>query len=118
MPRDTTIIVGVSIIIGVLEEGLCGGDCNVKVRNFPVATVDYFNHHIIPLIQKKCSPIIVHAETNNTYHSASREILNKLLNIKTLMQEKLPDCKVAVSTTTLRSDIGKATLTVNQLTNN
>ena len=34
------------------------------------------------------------------------------------MQEKLPDCKVAVLTTTLRSDIGKATLTVNKLTNN
>ena len=34
------------------------------------------------------------------------------------MQEKLPYCKVAVSTTALRSDIEKATLIVNQLTNN
>ena len=33
------------------------------------------------------------------------------------MQEKLPDCKVAVSTTTLRSDHGKSTFTANQLTN-
>ena len=29
----------------------------------------------------------------------------------------MPDCKVFISTPTLRSDIGKATLTVNQLTN-
>ena len=47
----------------------------------------------------------------------SRDILNKLLNFKSLIQEKLPDCKVFISTPTLRSDNGKATLTVNQLTN-
>ena len=33
------------------------------------------------------------------------------------MQENLPDCKVFISTPTLRSGNGKATLTVNQLTN-
>ena len=33
------------------------------------------------------------------------------------MQETLPDCKVAVSTITLRSDNGKSTFTANQLTN-
>ena len=43
--------------------------------------------------------------------------MNKLLNFKSLIQEKLPDCKVFISTPTLRSDNGKATLTVNQLTN-
>ena len=43
--------------------------------------------------------------------------MNKLLNFKLLVQEKLPDCKVFIWTPTLRSDSGKATLTVNQLTN-
>ena len=52
-PKNTTLIVGDSIINGVLEEGLCGGAQNVKVRNFPGATVDDLNHHIIPLLQKK-----------------------------------------------------------------
>ena len=61
--------------------------------------------------------IIFHAGTNDTYHSTSREILKKLLNLKSLIQEKLPDCKVFISAPTLRSDNGKATLTVNQLTN-
>ena len=64
-PKNTTLIVGDSIINGVLEEGLCGGGRNVKVRNFPGATVDDLNHHIIPLLQKKPSHIIVHAETND-----------------------------------------------------
>ena len=75
------------------------------------------NHHIILLLQKRPSHIIVHAGTNDTYHSTSREILNKLLNFKSLIQEKLTDCKVFISTPALRSDSGKATLTVNQLNN-
>ena len=78
---------------------------------------DDLNHDIIPLLQKKPSHIIVHAGTNGAYHSTSREILNKLLNFKPLIQENLPDCKVFISTPTLRSDNEKATLAVNQLTN-
>ena len=115
--KNTTLIVGDSIINSVLEEELCGGSRNVKFKNFPGATVDDLNQHIIPLLQKKPSHIIVHAGTNEAYHSTSREILNKLLNFKSLIQDKLPDCKVFISTPTLRSDNGKATLTVNQLTN-
>ena len=55
-PKNTTLIASdsmVSHINGVLEEGLCGGDQNFKVKNFPVAAVDDLNHHIIPLL-KKC----------------------------------------------------------------
>ena len=115
-PKNTTLIVGDSIINSVLEEGLCGGGPNVKVRNFPGATLDDLNHHIISLLQKKPSHIIVHAGTNDAYYSRSREILNKLLNFKSLIQEKLPDCKVFISIPTLCSDNEKATLTVNQLT--
>ena len=36
LPKNTTLIVDDSIINGVLEEGLCGGGRNVKVRNFLV----------------------------------------------------------------------------------
>ena len=87
------------------------------VKNFPGTTVDDLNHHIISLLQKRPSHVKVHAGTNDAYHSTSREILNKLLNFKSLIQEKLPGCKVFISTPTLRSDNGKATLMVNQLTN-
>ena len=51
-PKNTALIVGDSIINGVLEEGLCGEGRNVKVRHFPGAMVDNLNHHIIPLLQK------------------------------------------------------------------
>ena len=78
-PKNTTLIVGDAIINGVLE-GLSSGGRNGKVRNFPGATVDGLNHHIIPLLQKKSSHIIVHTGRNDAYDSTSREILNKLLN--------------------------------------
>ena len=50
------------------------------------------NRHIISLLQKKPSHTIAHARTNDSYHSTSREILNKFLNFKSLTQDKLPDC--------------------------
>ena len=46
----TVLIVGHSIINSILVEGFCGGGPNVKVRNFPGATVDDLNHYIIPLL--------------------------------------------------------------------
>ena len=49
--KNTTLIVGDSIINGALEEGLCAGGRNVKIRKFSGATVDDLNHHIIPLLQ-------------------------------------------------------------------
>ena len=67
--------------------------------------------------KKKPSHIIVHVGTNSAYHSKSRKILNKRVNFKSLIQEKLSDCKVFILTPTLRSDNGKAMLTVNHLTN-
>ena len=66
-PKSTTLIVGDSIINGVLEERLCGGGRNIKVRSFPGATVDDLNHYIIPLLQKKPSHIIVHAQRPGKY---------------------------------------------------
>ena len=53
MPKNTTLIVGDSAITGVLENELCGGGRNVKVRNFAGATVDDLNHYIIPLLKKR-----------------------------------------------------------------
>ena len=40
-----------------------------------------------------------------------------MLQLKFFIQEKLPDAEITISTPTLRSDNGKAALTVRQLTN-
>ena len=47
----------------------------------------------------------------------SRKILDNRLTLKSFITDNLPKCKVVISTPTLRTDDGKAALTVNQLTN-
>ena len=61
--------------------------------------------------------MIIHTGTNEAPSSTSREIQDKLLKLKALVNEKLPQCKVWLSIPTLRTDNGKATLTVSRLVN-
>ena len=74
-------------------------------------------HNLMPIIRKKPSHWIIHAGANNAKRFTSREILNQLLNLKKFVSEPVPDCKVIISTPAVRSDDGKAGLTVSQLTN-
>ena len=67
--------------------------------------------------RKQPKYLITHTRTNNTVKFTSRDILNKLLQLKLFIQEKIPDLEITISTPTLRSDNGKAALTVRQLTN-
>ena len=89
----------------------------VKVQHFPGANVKDMQHNLTPIITKKPSNLIIHAETNGAKRFTSREILNQLLNLKKIVTEQVPDCKAVISTPTLRSHDGKAELTVRQLTN-
>ena len=56
----------------------------------------------------KSRNIIIHIGTNDATHSTSREILDKLLKLKTLIKETLSETEVTFSTLTTRSDNGKA----------
>ena len=59
--------------------------------------------------------MITHTGTNDAPSSTTTEIQDNLLKLKALVSEKLPQCKVWLSTPTLRTHNGKATLTVSQL---
>ena len=89
----------------------------VKVQIFPDANVEDMRHNLMPIIRKKPSHLIIHAGANDAKRFTSREILNQLLNLKKFVSEPVPDCKVIISTPAVRSDDGKAGLTVSQLTN-
>ena len=68
---------------------------------------------MLPIIRKQPKYLII----NDAVKFTSRDILNKLLQLKSFIQEKLPDVEITISAPTLRSDNGKAALTVRQLTN-
>ena len=59
--------------------------------------------------------MIIHTGINDAPSSTSREIQDNLLTLKAVVNKKLPQCKVWLSTPTLRTGNGKATLTVSQL---
>ena len=73
-------------------------------------------HHVIPLLRKEPSFVIIHVGTNDAPYLTSRKILDNLLTLKSFMTYNLSNCKV-ISTPTLRTDDGKAALTLSQLTN-
>ena len=110
-PPNTCVLMGDSILNGVIERNL-SNDRSVKVRKFPGATVDDLRHHALPIIRKQPKYLIIHAGTNDAVKFTSRDILNKLLQLKSFIQEKLPDAEITISTPTLRSDNGKTALTV------
>ena len=73
-------------------------------------------HNLIPIIRKKPSTIILHVGTNDVKNLPSRAVLHNLLKLKFLVKDSLPTCKVFVSTPTLRTDHGKAQITVSLFT--
>ena len=108
---------GDSILNGIVEEKLYGQGRVVKVKRFLGSTVDDLSHHLIPIIRKKPTNFIIHIGTNSPPYSTSTEYQDNLLKLKSLVNEKLPQCKVWLPTPTLRADHGKATLAVSQLVN-
>ena len=65
---------------------------------------------------KKCPKNkILHTGSNNIVTKTSRTVLQKLLSLKGFVERTLPDCNVCIFSLTLRTDNGKASLTVNNL---
>ena len=114
-PPNTCVLMGDSILNDVIERNLSNNQ-SVKVRKFPRATVDNLRQHALPIIRKQPKYLIIHAGTNNTVKFTS-DVLNKLLQLKSFIQEKLSDAEITISTPTMRPGNGKAALTVRQLTN-
>ena len=72
-------------------------------------------HHIIPIIRKKLNHLIIHIGTNDARNSNSRQILKKVLSLKSFILETLPDVKSYLSTLVLHTDDEKVILTNKQL---
>ena len=78
-----TVIVGNSIINGIREERLSGKYGVVKVRNFLSATIEDMQHNLVPQLERNLCCLILHVRTNNAESCTLREILDKLLKLKT-----------------------------------
>ena len=68
-----------------------------------------------PLLRKLLDYIILHIGTNDAVNNTSREILDKILKLKTYIQKELPKCQINISTRIKQHDHGKASLTISHL---
>ena len=66
---------------GVIESNL-SNDRSFKVRKFPRAIVNDLQLQALPIIRKQPNVLFIHAGTNDLVKFTSRDILNKLLQLK------------------------------------
>ena len=86
-----------------------------KVKYFPGALTDDMYNYIKPLIRKLPDYIILHMGAKDAFDNTSREILEKILKLKTYIRKELPKCKITISTPVKRQDHGEASLTISHL---
>ena len=113
--KNTTLIVGDSMISGIDQQRLLVKGRIVKVGSFPGATINDMYDYIRPLLKKAPDNVILHVGTNDTPNNTSRAILDNLLSLKSFIEKTLPQSKVCISNIVQRTDNGKATLTVNKV---
>ena len=67
----------------------------VKARNFPGATTEDMQHNLVQVLERNPCRLILHVGTNNAESCTSREILDKLLQLKIFTSKKCPQCQTA-----------------------
>ena len=112
--KNTTLIVGDSMISGIDQQRLSVKRRMVKVRSFPGATINDICDYIKSLLKEAPDKVILHVGTNDAPNSTSGAILD-MLSLKSFIEKTLPQSKVCISNVVKRTDNGKATLTVNKV---
>ena len=84
------------MISGIYEKRL-SKKYAVKVGPSPGASADDMHHYLQPLLQKCPDTIILYVRTNNCVNESSRGVLDKMLNLKTFIQNSLRQCKAIIS---------------------
>ncbi len=112
-PPDTTLIIGDSILLGVVEDKL--KKYRAKVRPFRGARVDDIYDYVAPLLRKRPANIILHVGSNDAIDKDSKDIFCEILRLKDHIESQLPNTKVILSCPTLRLDNGKANRTLRDL---
>ena len=90
------LIAGDSLLYGVDEQRLTN-KYNVKVRCFPGATISDMFDYLKSLFKNNPETVIIHISTNDSTKLSSRELLDKILELKSFISSNLPTSKVIFS---------------------
>ena len=114
-PRGTVAIIGDSMVSGLKEELLSNKKHQVKVRCCRGATVEDMFDYVKPILKRKPDSVVLHVGTNNARDMTSRNILDKLLQLKTAVLDSDENCKVILCQPMTRVDNDKAGFTISKL---
>ena len=114
-PRGTIAIIGDSMVLGLKEELLSNKKHQVKVRCCTGATVEDMFDYVKPILKRKPGYVVLQVGTNNAKNMTSRNILDKLLQLKKAVLDSDENCKVIMSQPMTRVDDGKAGFTILKL---
>ena len=115
-PKRTVAIIDDSMVSGLKEE-LSNKKHQVKVRCCRGATVEDMFDYIKPFLKQKPNYVILHMGTNNVKDMTSRNIFDKLLQLKTAVLDSDENYKVILSQPMIRVDDGKVAFTITKLNN-
>ena len=113
--KNTTLIVGHSMISGIDETMISRKDRVVKVRPFSGATIEDMYDCLKPVLRKCPDNIILHVGTNNAAREPARTVFDKLLSLKLFIEKTLPNCKISMSNLIKRTDSNEAAKTVDKV---
>ena len=113
--RDTILVAGDSMLHGLDEKRLSSKSKHrFKITVFPGAkTMDMYDY-LNPLLRKTTyKAIVLHVDTNDARDSSSQEIVQKIMDIRKYIRERVsPETNIIISNPILRTDDGKARLTI------
>ena len=84
----------------------------VEIKYFSGAKVNDIAKRADDIVKKKPDCLILHVGTNNAPNMASNEIIDEILSLKLRLEKETPSTKIIISSPTVRTDHGKASLTV------
>ena len=102
-PNGTILIAGDSMFNNIDETRLSKIK-NIKVNSFGGAKINNMYGHLVPLLRKKPSDLILHIGTNDAVSKTSDQILDGILDLKKHVENVVPGIKVIISKLIIRSD--------------
>ena len=79
----------------------------VKVRQFPEATITDMYDHLKPILKRHPEFLILDTGNNDTSKYTPNEIFEKIIALKRFVVSQNKQCKVIISTSTMRVDSSK-----------
>ena len=87
--KGTCVVIEDSMVAGIHERKMSSKRL-IKVRSFPGASCSDMYHYLVPILERNPDHLILHVRTNDVAHYERTEIVDKLLELKSFIVEKLP----------------------------